>query len=146
VEHAYFTPRQDMTHHLPSLLAAYLSGSHQPPFCRQRLRARFDLSEKTMSAPDITWFRGNIHPHLTGFNITYTDEGRGDFGELQRASVEGNNKFATIDFWSSGWTSVDIFDCQEDAQTMNEMIPPAEAHRVNELLSLMIDRLRAGLS
>jgi hypothetical protein len=56
---------------------------------------------------DVKWFKSQIEPLLTGYNIRYSSFKNGDFGDLDRIEFEYGNIGWCLDFWSK-----DCFGCQ----------------------------------
>ncbi|MBN3215509.1 hypothetical protein [Pectobacterium polaris] len=75
---------------------------------------------------DINFFKKKIEPILVGYSFQYTSFLDGDFGDLERVEFEGNNKVGTVDFWSKGWISIDIYDLILDDQRLNLLLGPDE--------------------
>lgn len=75
---------------------------------------------------DINFFKKEIQPILEGYNFQYSSFPNGDFGDLERVEFEGHNKIGTVDFWSKGWISIDIYDLILDDQLMNLLLGPDE--------------------
>jgi len=75
---------------------------------------------------DINFFKKEIQPILEGYNFQYSSFPNGDFGDLERVEFEGHNKIGTVDFWSKGWISIDIYDLILDDQLINLLLGPDE--------------------
>lgn len=74
----------------------------------------------------INFFKKEIQPILEGYNFQYSSFPNGDFGDLERVEFEGHNKIGTVDFWSKGWISIDIYDLILDDQLINLLLGPDE--------------------
>ncbi|GKW06312.1 hypothetical protein [Pectobacterium carotovorum] len=75
---------------------------------------------------DINFFKKKIEPILVRYSFQYTSFLDGDFGDLERVEFEGHNKVGTVDFWSKGWISIDIYDLVLDDQRLNLLLGPDE--------------------
>ena len=75
---------------------------------------------------DINFFKKEIEPILVGYDFQYGSFPDGDFGDLERVEFEGHNKVGTIDVWSKGWISIDIYDLILDDQLLNLLLGPDE--------------------
>ncbi|AUP76150.1 hypothetical protein CWS02_00275 [Enterobacter sp. EA-1] len=70
------------------------------------------------------FFKKEIESVLEGYSFQYGFYLDGDFGDLERVEFEGNNKIGTVDFWSKGWLSLDVFDIKLDKQLINLLLEP----------------------
>ena len=75
---------------------------------------------------DITWFKENMLPALGGYLIEYKSFKNGDFGDIERVEFEGNNKGGSIDFWSSGWLGIHVYNYKEEREIMNILLEPEQ--------------------
>lgn len=91
---------------------------------------------------DIGQFEEKIKPLLGRYLLERSSFENGDFGNLDRIEIEGCNILATIDFWSKGWISIDVYDCLGEEQIMNVLLSPDKADRIpdefNKLLAILI--------
>ncbi|MCC8465029.1 MULTISPECIES: hypothetical protein [Photorhabdus] len=71
-------------------------------------------------------FDKNIKPLLRNYSFEYSFFVDGEFGNLERIEFDGCGKLGTIDIWSKGWLSIDIYDCILDRQVMNVIYSPEE--------------------
>lgn len=88
-----------------------------------------------------SWFDENVKPLLNGFSLEYSSFTDGNFGDLERIELEGFNKLGTVEFWSRGWVSIDIYDCTIDEQVMNILLSPEEGRAVSKALDRFIEIL-----
>lgn len=65
-------------------------------------------------------------PTLSGCKAEYHSFKQGDFGDLERVELEGNKKGATVDFWSSGWLGVHLYDYAKDSELLNILLEPEQ--------------------
>lgn len=75
---------------------------------------------------NIIFFKKEIEPILVGYDFKYSSFPEGDFGDLKRVEFEGHSKVGTIDFWSKGWISIDVYDLILDDQVLNLLLGPDE--------------------
>lgn len=74
------------------------------------------------------FFKKEILPLLSEYEITYRDFQNGDFGDLEQVIIESKNKGGGIDFWSSGWLGIDLYDYEKDEVLMNILIEADEEY------------------
>lgn len=73
----------------------------------------------------LDFFNECVKPKIPSeYSLTWSDYLDGDFGDLRRLEFESNIKIGTIDFWSSGWISMDIVDTHRDEQVLNVLYSP----------------------
>ena len=91
---------------------------------------------------DVSQFDEKIRPLLDDYFLERTWFADGDFGSLDRIELEGCNKLATIDFWSEGWISIDVYDCLDEEQVMNVLLSPDKVDLVpdefKKLLAVLV--------
>lgn len=75
----------------------------------------------------IDFFKTQIAPRLTGYEIRYSFYTNGDFGDLARVEFEKEDMLATVDFWSQGWMSLDVYSSALDNQLINLLLSPDES-------------------
>ncbi len=75
---------------------------------------------------NITWFKGRFTKILEGYKIDYSYFENGDFGNLERVEIEGNEKMGNIDFWSSGWLSIYLVDSAKKDELINILLEPEQ--------------------
>lgn len=91
---------------------------------------------------DIFQFNEEVKPLLQGYSVEYSSFPNGDFGDLERVELEGFNKLATVEFWSKGWISIDVYDCACDEQIMNVLLSPEEKNSVPQRFGELICKLK----
>jgi hypothetical protein len=94
---------------------------------------------------DINFFKAEIYPHLSGYKFQYSSFGNGDFGTLERIEFEKGNKLGTVDMWSKGWLSIDVYDSALDTQLINLLISPDELDQQKEAIKNLIRTLKEEL-
>lgn len=90
---------------------------------------------------DVFRFNREVMPLLNGFSVVRSTFPEGDFGDLERIEMAGLNKLATVEFWSSGWVAIDVFDCVCEQQVMNVLLSPAQKDLFPEAFEALLDRL-----
>lgn len=80
---------------------------------------------------DIVWFKEAVLPLLKNYNVLYSSFKDGDFGDLERIELEGENKGATIEFWSAGWIGIHIYDYKLNNTIFNVLFEPKETVDMN---------------
>lgn len=74
---------------------------------------------------DMTWFKDRfIRLVRDGYKFEYTFFENGDFGDLERVELEGNEKGGNIDFWSSGWLNIHLVDYKIESELLNVLLEP----------------------
>lgn len=74
-----------------------------------------------------TWFRAVVEPQLQGFQVTYRFYPEGDFGALDQVAFDSDDYSGEIDYWSSGWLSVGLWDHRKNEQMLNVFLEPDQA-------------------
>lgn len=75
---------------------------------------------------NIKWFKKEILPLLKEYKIEFHRFPNGDFGDLLRFEIEDDNKGVTIDFWSSGWLGIHVYNFIEDKTVLNVLLEPKQ--------------------
>lgn len=81
---------------------------------------------------NLNWFNTTLLPKLSGYDIKFNTFKGGDFGDLERIEIEGNEKGVTIDFWSLGWISIHAYDYALDMEIMNVLTEPHEQIKIED--------------
>lgn len=93
---------------------------------------------------DMSYFKKYVAPQLNSYKVTYSSYPNGDFGNLERAVIEGGNKIAGIDIWSKGWLDIDVYDLILDEQVMNLLLDPTEIQQqqnaIEKLLRILLNQ------
>lgn len=71
---------------------------------------------------DILWFKDNLEPIFKEYAVQYRFYEEGDFGSLNQVEFNSKKKGGNIDFWSSGWLGVFIWDYQEEVEIINILL------------------------
>ncbi len=85
---------------------------------------------------NINDFKKAIAPFLlsSGYKLHYHFFPESDFGSLDRVEIEGCNKIGTVDLWSKGWMSIDIYDLKLEVQSINILLEPSQIEEKNEAI------------
>ena len=67
---------------------------------------------------DLEWFKKEVVPYLTDYEIQYRFYSEGDFGTLTQANFNSKRKGGGIDFWGLGWLGVDLYDYEKDTKEL----------------------------
>lgn len=86
----------------------------------------------------IDFFKTQIVPRLTGYKIRYSFYTNGDFGDLARVEFEKEDKLGTVDFWSQGWMSLDVYSSDLDNQLINLLLSPVESEEQKAAMQKLI--------
>lgn len=86
-------------------------------------------------------FNEQIKPKLTEYTFEYSSFTNGEFGDLERVELGGREKVGTIDFWSKGWISIDIYDCAIEEQILNSLSSPDEHELIERNFRTLVDLL-----
>ncbi len=75
------------------------------------------------------WFKVMIQPKLSEkadyvFNYRHYDDG--DFGDLDQVAFDSDAYLCEIDFWSSGWLSLGVWDVLQEKVVINEFLEPTD--------------------
>jgi hypothetical protein len=83
---------------------------------------------------NIDYIKHSTLSKLEGYEFHYSSFPNGDFGSLERVEFENGIKFGTIDLWSKGWISIDIYDSELDEQIMNVLLSPSEVTQWEKIM------------
>ena len=95
--------------------------------------------EKTLE-----WFKKEVSPDLLNYKITYRSYKNGDFGDLDQIIIESKILGGEIDFWSSGWLGIDLYDYEKEKQIINVLLEPTEEYETH--LKNLIETLKSQSS
>lgn len=87
---------------------------------------------------NIDFFKTEVAPHLAGYELQYSAFSNGDFGDLERVEFERGDKLGTVDIWSKGWMSIDVYDSALDAQLINLLLSPDELEQQKKAIENLI--------
>jgi RecA/RadA recombinase len=87
---------------------------------------------------NIDFFKTEVAPHLAGYELQYSSFSNGDFGDLERVEFERGDKLGTVDIWSKGWMSIDVYDSALDAQLINLLLSPDELEQQKKAIENLI--------
>jgi len=87
---------------------------------------------------DINFFKAEIAPHLAGYELQYSSFSNGDFGDLERVEFEKGDELGTVDVWSKGWMSIDVYDTALDAQLINLLLSPDELEQQKKAIETLL--------
>ena len=82
--------------------------------------------EKTLE-----WFKKEVSPDLLNYKITYRNYKNGDFGDLDQIIIESEILGGGIDFWSSGWLGIDLYDYEKEELLINVLLEPTEEYETH---------------
>ena len=95
--------------------------------------------EKTLE-----WFKQEVSPDLLNYKITYRSYKNGDFGDLDQIIIESKSLGGGIDFWSSGWLGIVLYDYEKEKQIINVLLEPTEEYETH--LKNLIETLKCRSS
>jgi len=82
---------------------------------------------------DVIWFKNEFISLLgEGYKMEYSTFKDGDFGNLERVEIEGNNKGGNIDFWSLGWLNIHLVDYEKGDELLNVLLEPHQEREQEE--------------
>lgn len=87
---------------------------------------------------NIDFFKTEVAPYLVGYELQYSSFSNGDFGDLERVEFERGDKLGTVDIWSKGWMSIDVYDSALDAQLINLLLSPDELEQQKKAIENLI--------
>ena len=73
---------------------------------------------------------------MLNYKITYRSYKNGDFGDLDQIIIKSKILGDGIDFWSSGWLGIELYDYEKDKQIINVLLEPTEEYE-NHLKKLI---------
>lgn len=88
---------------------------------------------------NMAYVENYVRQHLHNYEISYRYFSKNDcFDGLERIEIKNEFKEATIDLWSSGWLSLDIFDWILDEQVFLVLLEPSEISKKENALKEFI--------
>ncbi|EAA9928501.1 hypothetical protein A6856_23870 [Salmonella enterica] len=87
---------------------------------------------------NIDFFKAEVALYLAGYELQYSSFSNGDFGDLERVEFERGDKLGTVDIWSKGWMSIDVYDSALDAQLINLLLSPDELEQQKKAIENLI--------
>ena len=75
---------------------------------------------------------------------TYRNYKNGDFGDLNQIIIESKILGGGIDFWSSGWLEIELYDYEKERQIINVLLEPTEEYETH--LKNLIETLKSQSS
>lgn len=88
--------------------------------------------EKTLE-----WFKKEVSPDLLNYKITYRNYENGDFGDLDQIIIESKILGGRIDFWSSGWLGIELYDYEKEKLIINVLLEPTEETHLKNLIETL---------
>lgn len=71
---------------------------------------------------DIEWFRKEVAPNLTGYELSYRYFKEGDFGALSQVEFNSTRIGGNVDFWGLGWLGVFVWSFEKEETMMNVLL------------------------
>lgn len=71
---------------------------------------------------DIHWLKENEESIFRGYKVEYLSFKEGDFGDLERVDFIGDLMGGSIDFWSSGWLGLYLYDYNKEKVILNILL------------------------
>ncbi|WP_291598362.1 hypothetical protein [Bacteroides sp.] len=90
---------------------------------------------------DINWFKNEVAPYLTGYEIQYRFYSNGDFGPLTQIRFESLKKGGTIEFWGLNWLGIFLYDHDKDDLVLNVLLEPHETEKKELYLGMLQELL-----
>lgn len=87
---------------------------------------------------NIDSFKTEVAPYLAGYELKYSSFSDGDFGDLERVEFVRGDKLGTVDIWSKGWMSIDVYDSALDAQLINLLLSSDELEQQKKAIENLI--------
>ncbi|MBL0743088.1 hypothetical protein [Chryseolinea lacunae] len=91
---------------------------------------------------NVSWFKEEVEPYLQSFEVNYRFFEDGDFGDLNQVSFDSNEKGGEVDFWSSGWLSVFLYDYLTSTIILHVMLKPDEEEEKEKVLMQLKELLK----
>ncbi len=73
---------------------------------------------------DIKWFKDELVPKLTGYELSYKFFDEGDFGSLNQVEFNSKKIGGNIDFWGLDWLGIFVWDYEKEEQLLNVLLEP----------------------
>jgi hypothetical protein len=78
------------------------------------------------SSIDINWFKKEVAPSLTDYELKYKFFEEGDLGSLDQVEFNSEQIGGNIDFWNSGWLGIFVWDYRSQEQLYNILLEPQQ--------------------
>jgi len=75
---------------------------------------------------NIEWFKQEIAPDLSGYEVKYRYFEQGDFGSLHQVEFNSTKLGGSIDFWGLDWLGVLLCSYDEERELINVLLEPDE--------------------
>lgn len=73
-------------------------------------------------------FKREILPLLSKYEVIYRNYQNGDLGDLEQIIFESKNKGGGIDFWSSGWLGIELYDYKNEKEMISVLLETEEEY------------------
>ena len=73
---------------------------------------------------DLNWFKTEIEPKLTQYEITHRFYAEGDFGSLNQVEFNSDKIGGNVDFWGLGWLGIFVWNYEKEEQLLNILLEP----------------------
>jgi hypothetical protein len=73
---------------------------------------------------NIAWFKNEIAPILSNYEIEYKTFEEGDFGSLNQVIFNSDQIGGNIDFWGLNWLGIFLWDYQNEKELLNILLEP----------------------
>ena len=81
---------------------------------------------------------------MLNYKITYRSYKNGDFGDLDQIIIKSKILGDGIDFWSSGWLGIELYDYEKEKLIINVLLEPTEEYETH--LKNLIETLKSQSS
>lgn len=91
---------------------------------------------------NINWFKLEIAPQLSNYEIRYRYFEEGDFGSLNEVQVVNKNIGAVIDFWGIGWIGFFVWSKREKIDLLNIVLTNDDMQNSDNVVAQLISIMK----
>jgi len=91
---------------------------------------------------NIEWFKMELEPLLTSYEIIYKYFKDGDLGDLTQVEFNSLEQGGEVDFWSSGWLNIHFVNFKTGEVIINSLVGPEDSLVKDELFDKLIEIIR----
>jgi hypothetical protein len=99
----------------------------------------------SMITKDIAWFKKEVEPNLSSYEVNYRYFEKGDFGSLSQVSFEREDIGGQIDYWGLGWLGIYLYDGNNDVVLINILLAPEETGKSDEWINKLVLQLTKSM-
>ena len=75
---------------------------------------------------DIDWFKEEIAPNLSDYELDYKFFEKGDFGSLNQVEFNSDRIGGNVDFWGNSSLGILVWDFKNEKELLNILLNPED--------------------